>query len=199
MALTNSQQIPIGEKAQDFALHGIDERAYTLESFDDKKILVIVFMCNHCPYVQACWDRLIALQNEFGPRGVQFVGINSNDEAQYPDDSFAMMKEFAKQKGHNFPYLRDETQQVARAYGAVCTPDIFVYDEVRHLAYHGRIDDNWSDVKSDSDPRRRVGASEQEPAKVKKRELAEALDALLQGKKPSREQKPSMGCSIKWK
>jgi peroxiredoxin len=183
MALIYSQTIPFGEKAPDFSLPGIDGKTYTLASFADKKVLVVIFMCNHCPYVQACWNRLIALQNEFDARGVQLVGINANDAQSYPEDSFEKMKEYVQRKKHNFPYLRDKSQEVAKAYGAVCTPDIFVYDEKRGLAYHGRIDDNW-----------------QEPGEVTKRELAEALEALLNGrKKPSPDQKPSMGCSIKWK
>lgn len=167
MALTYSQTIPFGEKAKDFSLPGIDGKTYSLASFSDKKILVIVFMCNHCPYVQASWDRMIALQKEFGDRRVQFIGINSNDEKNYPEDSFEKMKEYAEKKGHNFPYLRDETQEVAKAYYATCTPDFFVYDKNRELVYHGGIDDN--------------------------------LESLLRGEKPSRDQNPSMGCSIKWK
>lgn len=182
MAITYSESIPFGEKAPDFSLPGIDGKTYTLDSFNNKKIIVIVFMCNHCPYVQASWDRLIALQNEFGPHGVQLIGINANDDTQYPDDSFENMKIWAAKKGQNFPYLRDASQDVAKAYGATCTPDIFVYDEKRELAYHGRIDDNW-----------------QNPSEVTKRELALALTALLQGEKSSQDQKPSMGCSIKWK
>ncbi|MEK7523591.1 MAG: thioredoxin family protein [Patescibacteria group bacterium] len=181
MALTYSQNIPFGQKAPDFSLPGIDGKTYTLAHFKNKKALVIIFMCNHCPYVQACWTRLITIQKEFGPKGVQLVGINSNDETAYPDDSFEKMKEFAKQKGQNFPYLRDASQEVAKKYSAVCTPDIFVYDENLGLAYHGRLDDNWQDE-----------------AKVTKHELAEALEALAQGKKPSPNQNPSMGCSIKW-
>ncbi|MBI2638067.1 thioredoxin family protein [Candidatus Peregrinibacteria bacterium] len=181
MALTYSQTIPFGKPAPDFSLPGIDGRTYSLASFTDKKILVIIFMCNHCPYVQACWDRLIALQNKFGSRGVQLIGINSNDSGNYPEDSFEKMKEYAEKRGHNFPYLCDTSQATAKAYGAVCTPDIFIYDGSRGMAYHGRIDDNW-----------------QEPAKVKKHELAEALESLLRGEKPSQDQKPSMGCSIKW-
>lgn len=182
MALTYSQSIPFAEKAHDFALPGIDGKNYSLADFKDKKILVMVFMCNHCPYVAACWDRLIALQNEFGARGVQFVGINANDASDYPEDSFEKMKEYARAKGHNFPYLRDESQEIAKKYNAICTPDIFVYDENRELSYHGRIDDNWKDE-----------------TKITRRELAEALESLIAGKKPSKDQKPSMGCSIKWK
>lgn len=182
MALLYSQQIPFGSPAPDFSLPGIDGKTYSLDSFSDAKVLVVVFMCNHCPYVQACWDRLIGLQQEFGARGVHLVGINANDAAEYPDDNFEKMKEYAEEKKQNFPYLRDETQKTAKSYDAVCTPDIFVYDEKRQLAYHGQLDDNWK-----------------EPEKVTKRELAEALEALLQGKKTSPAQKPSMGCSIKWK
>lgn len=182
MSLTYSSTILFGKPAPDFALPGINGKTYTLKSFTDKKVLVVIFMCNHCPYVQACWDRLIALQSEFGHKGVQLVGINSNDATAYPDDSFVMMKEFATKKGQNFPYLCDASQEVAKVYGAVCTPDIFVYDENRGLAYHGRLDDNWK-----------------EPEKITRRELTEALQALLEGKKPPAVQQPSMGCSIKWK
>ncbi|MBI4994061.1 thioredoxin family protein [Candidatus Peregrinibacteria bacterium] len=172
MALTYSQTIPFGANAADFSLPGIDGKTYGLKNFVGKKALVIIFMCNHCPYVKATIDRLIALQNEFGPAGAQFVGINANDDKDYPDDSFENMKKFALKRGINFPYLRDEMQKTAKAYTAVCTPDIFVYDKNLGLAYHGRIENN---------------------------ELAEALKALLEGKKPSQDQKPSMGCSIKWK
>lgn len=182
MALTYSQTIPFGSPAPDFSLPGIDEKTYTLADFKGKKALIVVFMCNHCPYVQAVWDKLIALQNEFEPAGVQFVGINANDAETYPEDGFEKMKKYAAERSQNFPYLRDETQEIAKKYGAVCTPDIFVYDAEQRLVYHGRIDDNWQDA-----------------SKVTKRELAEALQALVQGKKPSPDQKPSMGCSIKWK
>lgn len=182
MALTYSQTIPFGEKAPDFSLPGIDGKNYSLYSFKGKKALVVIFMCNHCPYVKACIDRLIALQNEFGPAGVQFVGINSNDAETYPDDNFENMKKFVLERGINFPYLRDETQEIARKYNAVCTPDIFVYDANFKLFYHGRIDDNW-----------------QEPEKVTRYELKEALTALLKNEPPPKTKKPSMGCSIKWK
>lgn len=182
MALTYSQSIKFGEAASDFKLQGIDGKTYTLDSFLAAKVLVVVFMCNHCPYVKACWQRLVDLQSEFEKEGVQFVGINSNDETMYPDDSFEKMQEYATQHKQNFPYLQDKTQTVAKAYGATCTPDIFVYDRSRALQYHGRIDDNWKDHTM-----------------VTKHELADALAALVAGKKPSHEQQPSMGCSIKWK
>lgn len=182
MALTYSQSIPFGQEAPDFSLPGIDGKTYSLDVFKDKAILVVIFMCNHCPYVQACWQRMIDLQTEFGSRGVQLVGINANDAGTYPEDSFDNMKKYARERGQNFPYLRDESQEVAKKYGAVCTPDIFVYVKERTLGYHGRIDDNWRDA-----------------SKVKKRELAQALEALLSGRRPGGEVYASMGCSIKWR
>lgn len=182
MALLYSQTVPFGSPAPDFSLPGADGKKHTLASFKDKKALVIIFMCNHCPYVQACWQRLVELDREFSPQGVQFVGINSNDPQNYPEDSYEKMKEYAEKNGQLFPYLCDDSQVVAKAYGAVCTPDIFVYDSEHKLQYHGRIDDNWK-----------------EPENVSTRELAEALEALIKGELPNRDQNPSMGCSIKWK
>lgn len=165
-----------------FHLKGTDEKIYSLTDFEDKKILVIVFMCNHCPYVKAVIDRLIRLQDEFTEKGVQFIGINSNDEETYPEDSPENMKNFYKERKMNFPYLRDDTQEIAKLYEAVCTPDIYVYDSERKLKYRGRIDDNWKDEN-----------------KVTKRELSDAIKRLMEGKEPDRIQNPSMGCSIKWK
>jgi hypothetical protein len=132
--------------------------------------------------VQAVEDRIIALQREYGPRGVQLVGICSNDPTDYPDDRPEKLRERWQTKRYGFPYLVDESQDVARRFGAVCTPDIYVFDREQKLAYHGRIDDNW-----------------QQPAKVTHRELAAALDALLAGKPAPREQHHSIGCSIKWR
>jgi peroxiredoxin len=125
---------------------------------------------------------LIAIQNDYRDEGVQLVAINPNDAEKYPDDSFEKMKERAAAKSFNFPYLRDESQAVARAYDAACTPDVFVFDRDRKLLYNGRIDDNWK-----------------EPAKVTRQELRELLDAALQGASVDFEHIPSMGCSIKWK
>ena len=179
MALLESTAIGMGTKARDFSLPGTDDQTYSLASFANAKVLVIIFMCNHCPYVKAVLERLNALAEEFRDRDVQFVGISANDAENYPEDSFAEMKKLPLA----FPYLHDESQEVAKMYGAVCTPDIFVYDENHELTYHGRIDDNWKDEIA-----------------VTKRELAEALEETLAGEKiPSEEQKPSMGCSIKWR
>ncbi|MBI4975617.1 thioredoxin family protein [Candidatus Peregrinibacteria bacterium] len=182
MVLLESLKISMGEPAKAFNLKGVDEKIYTLENFKNAKALVLVFMCNHCPYVKAVWQRLIDLQEKFKSHRVQFVGINANAaNLQYEDDSFEnMQKEFAQRK-MNFPYLIDADQKVAREYKAQCTPDIYVYDEERKLAYHGRIDDNWKDEN-----------------KVTKKELADAIEKILKGEKNIGEQHPSMGCSIKW-
>ena len=182
MVLLESQMVPLGTPAPDFSLKGIDDRPHTLHEYADKDILVIIFMCNHCPYVQAVFYRLIAIQNDYDDQGVQLVGINANDPTEYPEDSLEKMKEEVQKRAISFVYLQDESQTVARAYQAQCTPDIYVFDQERQLAYHGRIDDNW-----------------QEPGQVTRNELRAAIDALLAGQKPSLEQKPSMGCSIKWK
>jgi len=182
MVLMESIQLEMGEPAADFSLKGIDDQTYSLKSFSAAKVLVLVFMCNHCPYVQAIWDRLVALQERFENEGVRFVGINANINPDYPEDSFENMKKYAKQYEMNFPYLADETQEMARKYKAQCTPDIYVFDRDRKLAYHGRVDDNW-----------------QESDQVTKEDLADALSALVKGEKPSEDQTPSMGCSIKWK
>ncbi len=182
MALLNSEKIKLGIPAPDFSLSGVDGKTYSLASFKDKKILVIMFICSHCPYVQAIEDRIIQLQRDYASKSVALAGICSNDSTDYPDDSPENLKKRWLAKDYRFPYLIDESQDTARAYQAVCTPDIFVFDEMRRLAYHGQLDDSWK-----------------EPAKVKRRELAAAIDALLAGKKPAPEQTPSMGCSIKWK
>lgn len=182
MALLYSTMVPLGSVAKDFNLPGTDGARYSLKSFEDKKVLVVVFMCNHCPYVQAVLGRLIDLQNATRDRSVRFVGINPNDAVRYPDDSMENMKKIVAEKNFSFPYLFDESQETAKAYGAVCTPDIFVYGEDRTLLYRGRIDDNWQDAD-----------------KVTQRDLQAAIDLILSGKEVPGEQIPSMGCSIKWK
>jgi peroxiredoxin len=182
MALMHSTMVPLGDSAHEFSLPGVDGKEYTLDCFEDRRILVIIFMCNHCPYVKAVLSRLVDLQNQMGDKGVQLVGINSNDASCYPDDSFDNMKKIVQEMKIPFPYLFDATQKIARAYDAVCTPDIYVYGEERTLIYRGRIDDNW-----------------EHPEKVTKRDLKEAVEAALAGDKISEEQIPSMGCSIKWK
>jgi len=176
-----SLALPIGTKAVDFVLPGTDGKTYSLSDFAAARALVVVFSCNHCPYAKAAWPLLVKLADEYKDKGIAFVAINPNDEKQYPEDSFEVMKAKVSEWGINFPYLRDQSQEIARAFQAQCTPDIYVFDFKRELYYHGRINDNW-----------------QEPEKVKKEELREALDRLLDGKKSSEVQNPSIGCSIKW-
>jgi peroxiredoxin len=181
MALAHSNGMPPGTAAPDFSLPGVDGNTWSLSSFPDASLLVVVFTCNHCPYAIAAEDRLIALHARFAPR-VQFVLINPNDETAYPEDSFDEMVRHAARKGFPFPYLRDASQAVARAYDAACTPDIFVFDLSRALRYNGRIDDNW-----------------QHPEAVTSRDLETVLEDLLAGRAISIAPVPSMGCSIKWK
>ncbi|MBI2657733.1 thioredoxin family protein [Candidatus Woesearchaeota archaeon] len=175
-------KLKIGDKAPDFNLPGADGKAYSLDSFRGKMILVIVFMCNHCPYVQGSLDRLKAIQADFGIKGVQIVGINSNDEVNYPEDSFDKMVEYSRMHKHNFPYLRDEDQKTANAYGAQCTPECFVFDSHRALRYHGRIDNSPKDANA-----------------VQTTDLRNALEAMVHNKKVMIELTPAIGCSIKWR
>jgi peroxiredoxin len=175
-------KLKIGDTAPDFNLLSVDEKYYNFNSFKDANALVIIFSCNHCPYVQAYEDRIIAIQRDFGDKGVQVAAINSNDDKKYPEDSFEEMKKRAKEKGFNFPYLRDESQETARAYGATHTPQIFLFDKERRLRYEGKIDDNW-----------------QNSAAVKQKYLWDALDEILEGKKVSVPETFSIGCTIKWK
>ena len=182
MAVEHSTMVPLGTPAPDFNLPGTDDKTYSLESFKDKKVLVVIFMCNHCPYVKAVLRRLINLQNEYAERSVQLVGINVNDANNYPDDSPENMKVLVEKKNLPFPYLFDATQESARAYNAVCTPDIFVYGEERALLYRGRIDDNW-----------------QHPDEITRHDLKDAIEAILANQLVSDDQISSMGCSIKWK
>ena len=174
--------VPLRTSAASFQLPGVDSKTYSLESFSDKKVLVIIFMCNHCPYVKAVLQRLIALQSETAHQGVQLIGINSNDVDRYPDDSMENMQKITKEKGINFPYLLDVSQEMAKTYDAVCTPDIYVYGTERKLLYRGRIDDNWEHEE-----------------KVTQRNLKEAVDCIVAGKKVPDKQISSIGCSIKWK
>ena len=163
-------------------LPGTDNTSYSSSDFRDKKFLVIVFSCNHCPYVQAYEDRIIAFQKEYAAKSVQLVAINSNDIKNYPDDSFEHMVKRAKTKGFNFPYLRDEQQTAAEAFGATHTPQFFVFDDERKLRYSGKMDDNWK-----------------EPQSVKEEYLRNALNALLAGKEVQTPETFSIGCTIKWR
>jgi peroxiredoxin len=182
MALLESTMPPLGTPAHDFSLCGVDNKTHSLKNYSKKIILVIIFMCNHCPYVKAILKRIIDLQNEFLGRGVQFIGINPNDAIHHPDDSLENMKIIAKENNFLFPYLVDPNQETAKLYDAVCTPDLYVYGKDRKLVYRGRIDDNW-----------------EHPKKVTRSDLKLALENILTGQSVANEQIPSMGCSIKWK
>ena len=173
--------LKIGSPAPGFTLPATDEKTYSLESFSDKKALVVVFSCNHCPYVQAYEDRIMEIQNDYKD-DLYVVAISSNEDKNYPEDSFEMMKERAELKKFNFPYLHDESQSVAKAYGATHTPEIFLFDLKRELVFHGKIDDNW-----------------QEPQGVKNKYLRDAIEELLNGKKISVPETFTIGCTIKWR
>ena len=171
-----------GEKVHGFSLKGIDGKKYSLEQFKGKKAVLVIFMCNHCPYVKHKIDAITFLDREFRDKGLVVIGINSNDAKNYPDDSFDNMKKFANERNIEFPYLVDETQEVAKNYGASCTPDPFLLNHELKLAYHGRFDDATH------------------PGTIAKtNEMKQAIEHLLAGKPVTIEEKPSIGCSIKWK
>lgn len=181
MALLETPPGIMGMVAPDFSLPGTDGNTHTLAEYADASVLVIMFICNHCPYVQAIESRLIALARTLAPQGVRCVGINSNDAVAYPEDDFAHMKQRAQDLGYTFDYLVDSSQEVARAYGAVCTPDFFVFDAARTLRYRGRLDD-----------------SPRNPAAVRHQEMKTAIEALLAGTPIPEPQHAAMGCSLKW-
>jgi len=163
-------------------LPGTDGKRYSLKDFSGGKGLVIVFSCNHCPTVQAYEDRMMAFQREYGAKGVQLLAINSNEDANYPEDSFDEMVKRSKTRGFNFLYLRDADQNVAKAFGATHTPEFFLFDQQMKLRYHGKMDDNHRD-----------------PSAVRVRYLAEATNAVLAGKDVNDAETYSIGCTIKWK
>lgn len=172
----------LGDSAADFSLKGTDGKIYSLKDFQGAKALVVIFSCNHCPYVKAYEDRMIQIQKDYQAKGVRFLAINSNDSANYPQDSFESMVERAKEKSFNFPYLHDQTQEIAKKYEATHTPHLFVFDAARRLAYTGKIDDNWEN-----------------PSAVAKNYLRDALDDLAAGKAPRLAETHAIGCTIKWK
>ncbi len=182
MALTYTPAGELGAPCPDFKLPSVDGKTFALKDFAASKVLVIGFICNHCPYVQAIEDRVIRLANSWQNSGAQFVGICSNDPSDYPEDAPEALHARWLEKKYNFPYLIDEDQSVARDFAAVCTPDFFVFDSERRLAYRGRLDDSWRN-----------------PDQVKNEELKSAVDKLLHGQSLDSVQNPSMGCSIKWK
>jgi peroxiredoxin len=173
--------LQIGQKAPEFSLPGVDGKTYSLDSFKNARLLIVVFSCNHCPAVIGSQDRMIRLYADYKPKGAAMIAINSNEDQNHPEDSFEKMKVRAKEKGFLFPYVRDESQEVALAYGALRTPHFYVFDAGRRLRYTGRMDD-----------------SPRDPAKATKFDLREALDALLAGKNPPTELTNPLGCNVKW-
>jgi peroxiredoxin len=183
MALTPSTMLPLGTSAPDFRLPDTNRTTVSLADFQDQPALLVIFMCNHCPYVKHIRAGLVQLAGDYQPRGVAIVAINSNDAANYPDDSPAKMAEEVKTVGYTFPYLYDESQAVAKAYRAACTPDLFLFDRGRRLVYRGQFDAS------------RPGNG----IPVTGKDLRAALDSVLAGKPTSTMQVASMGCNIKWK
>lgn len=182
MAELATFQLHPGDPAPPFSLPGVDGKTHSLSDFGRARFLLVIFWCNHCPYVQAWESRVIALGRQYGPKGVQIVLINSNDDRAYPDDRFERMAERATEKGYPFPYLRDESQAVARAYGALVTPHPMLFGPDRRLLFQGRVDDDHRD-----------------PSHVKHRYLEEAVDAALAGRPLRETELPVLGCSVKWK
>jgi peroxiredoxin len=175
--------LPLGTKAPDFSLVNVDGRTVSLSELSKAPALVVMFICNHCPFVKHLADALAQFSAEYMAKGAAVVGINSNDVANYPADSPEQMVREAEERGYQFPYLYDETQEIAKAYRAACTPDFYLFDRDRRLVYRGQFDDSRPDNGKPI-----TGA-----------DLRSAVDAVLAGKKPSDEQRPSIGCNIKWK
>ena len=183
MVLLETPICDFGKKAVDFTLPGIDGRTWSLQHCMGEKGLLVMFICNHCPYVKAVRERIVRDARQLKQFGIESVAIMSNDPAEYPEDSFDNMKLLAEQLDFGFPYLYDETQQVAKQYDAVCTPDFFGYNANFELQYRGRLD-----------------ASRKETAPVDaRRDLFEAMKLIAETGRGPQEQIPSMGCSIKWK
>jgi peroxiredoxin len=183
MVMTASTMLALGTKAPDFSLPDTKDNIVSLSDFDDAKAVLVVFMCNHCPFVKHILDHFVDLAREYQRKGAAVVGINSNDVESYPEDRPEMMAKVAKQKGLPFPYLYDATQEVARSYHAACTPDFFLFDEDRRLVYRGQMDDS------------RPGNN----VPITGKDLRTALDAVLKSEPVPETQRPSMGCNIKWR
>ena len=183
MVRTPSTMIPLGTTAPGFSLPNVDGRVLSLDDVVGPHGTVVMFICNHCPFVKHVADQLAAVGRDYMPRGIGFVAVNSNDAATHPADSPEQMVHEAELRGYPFPYLHDDTQEVARAYHAACTPDFFVFDAGRSLVYRGQLDGSrpGNDVPVSGD------------------DLRSALDALIAGRGPVPDQRPSLGCNVKWK
>jgi peroxiredoxin len=183
MAVTASKMLTLGTPAPNFSLPDTKGNIVSPADFEESTALLVIFMCNHCPFVKHILSDLVRFTKEYQAKGIAVVGINSNDVANYPEDSPEMMARLVEDADFTFPYLYDETQEVAKAYQAACTPDFFLFDKDYKLAYRGQMDDS------------RPGNN----IPVTGLDLIKAMDAVLAGRKVSTEQKPSMGCNIKWK
>ena len=184
MARTPSNMLPLGTKAPDFNLMDTKtDSRLSLEQLQGEQGTVVMFICNHCPFVIHVNDQLVKTANEYQSRGIKFIAISSNDVINYPQDGPDKMKIHASEVGYPFPYLYDETQEVAKAYDAACTPDIYLFDEELNLVYRGQLDDS------------RPGNGEP----VTGADLEHAMDCLIDGTSNEKTQKPSIGCNIKWK
>lgn len=184
MAQTPSTMMPLGTVAPDFQLPDVvSGKTLSLQELKSDIATLIMFICNHCPYVKHVQAQLVALAKDYQPRGVSVIAINANDVANYPEDSPEKMREVAKQWGYPFPYLYDETQTVAKAYDAACTPDFYLFDKDLKCVYRGQLDE----------------ARPKNTLPVTGKDLRAALEAVLAGQPVSSEQKPSIGCNIKWK
>ena len=183
MVQTASTMLALGTAAPDFRLPDTDGKTVSLDDFRSAPALLVIFMCNHCPYVKHVAEGLARLGRDYQSRGVAIVGINSNDWSQYTDDSPKKMAEEHRTRGYTFPYLADESQDVAKTYAAACTPDFFLFDKEQKLVYRGQMD----------------GSRPGNNVPVTGGDLRAALDAVLSGKPVSAQQKPSLGCNIKWK
>jgi len=183
MALTPSTMLPLGTSAPSFSLPDVSGKTVSIADFQKAPALLVMFICNHCPYVKHVQSGLAQLARDYQARGAAIVAISSNDVTSHPDDSPARMAVEAKEAGYTFPYLYDESQAVARSYQAACTPDFFLFDREKRLVYRGQLDDS------------RPGNG----VPVTGKDLRAALDAVLAGKPVATEQKPSIGCNIKWK
>jgi peroxiredoxin len=183
VAQTSSTMLPLGTPAPGFRLPDPGGQVFSLEQFADAPVLVVAFLCNHCPFVKHVRSDFAQLAREYQARGVAVVAISSNDAVAYPDDRPEKMAEEVRNIGYTFPYLYDETQSVARAYRAACTPDFYVFDKQRRLRYRGQMD----------------GSRPGNDVPITGQDLRAALDALLSGRPVASEQKPSVGCNIKWK
>ena len=175
-------KLSIGEELPNFKLKSTDNKSISTDNFSDKDIIIVIFMCNHCPYVKSYLKRIIDIQNDYENKNVQVIAINSNNSEKYPEDSFENMVLLTKEKHFNFPYLYDEKQKIAESFGASYTPEIFVFNRNRKLAYSGRIDDNWKIAEE-----------------VKKHDLRYALDELIEKGEVTNPETYAIGCTIKWK